>query len=104
MERPQYTIIGFDNNNVNEQINDAITFQIMNVTECYFNIGSEFYPEDRTNIITVLIIIMKLLNRLFILLRVRMDYLIILNHIKIIEHSKVVIEHMRLILEIKMII
>ena len=104
MERPQYTIIGFDNNNVNKQINDAITFQIMNVTECYFNIGSEFYPEDRMDIIIVLIIIMKLLNRLFILLKVRMDYLIILNHIQIIEHSKVVIEHMCLILEIKMII
>ena len=37
-------------NNVNEQTHDASTFDIMNVTECYFKIGSEFYPEDRMNI------------------------------------------------------
>ena len=47
MERPQYIIVGFENNNVNEQSNDASTFDIMNVTECYCKIGSEFYPEDR---------------------------------------------------------
>ena len=29
---------------------NAITFHIMNVTECYCKIGSEFYPEDRVNI------------------------------------------------------
>ena len=51
MERPQYIIVGFENNNVNEQIHDASTFDIMNVTEYYCKIGSEFYPEDRLNII-----------------------------------------------------
>ena len=50
MERPQYTIVGFGNNNVNEQTHDASTFDVMNVTECYYKIGSEFYPEDRMNI------------------------------------------------------
>ena len=38
------------NNNGNEQTHDASTFDIMNVTECYCKIGSEFYPEDRMNI------------------------------------------------------
>ena len=47
MERPQYIIVGFENNNVNEQTHDASTFDVMNVTECYCKIGSEFYPEDR---------------------------------------------------------
>ena len=46
MERQQYTKIGFENNNVNEQTHDATTFDIMNVTECYCKIGSEFYPEE----------------------------------------------------------
>ena len=50
MERPQYIIVGFENNNVNEQTHDASTFDIMSVTECYCKIGSEFYPEDRMNI------------------------------------------------------
>ena len=50
MENPQYIIIGFENNNVNEQTHDASTFDIMNVTECYCKIDSEFYPEDRMNI------------------------------------------------------
>ena len=50
MERPQYIIIAFENNNVNEQTHDGSTFHIMNVTECYCKIGSEFYPEDRMNI------------------------------------------------------
>ena len=50
MDRPQYVIIGLENNNVNEQTHVASTFDIMNVTECYFKIGSEFYPEDRMNI------------------------------------------------------
>ena len=49
-ERPQYIIVGFENNNVNEQTHDASTFDIMNVTECYCKIGSEIYPEDRINI------------------------------------------------------
>ena len=50
MERPQYIIVGFENNKVNEQTHDASTFHIMNVTESYCKIGSEFYPEDRMNI------------------------------------------------------
>ena len=50
MERPQYITVGFENNNVNEQTHDASTFDVMNVTECYCKIGSEFYPEDRMNI------------------------------------------------------
>ena len=50
MERPQYIIIAFENNNVNEQTHDASTFHIMNVTECHCKIGSEFYPEYRMNI------------------------------------------------------
>ena len=50
MERPQYILVGFENNSVNEQTHDASTFDIMNVTECYCKIGSEFYPEDRMNI------------------------------------------------------
>ena len=50
MERPQYIIVGFENNNVTEQTHDASTFDVMNVTEYYCNIGSEFYPEDRMNI------------------------------------------------------
>ena len=50
MERPQYIIVGFENNNVNEQTHDVSTFDVMNVTECYCKIGSEFYPDDRMNI------------------------------------------------------
>ena len=50
MERPQYIIVGFENTNVNEQTHDASTFHIINVTERYCKIGSEFYPEDRMNI------------------------------------------------------
>ena len=49
MERPQYIIVGFENNNVNEQTHDASTFDVMNVTECYSKIVSEFYPEDIMN-------------------------------------------------------
>ena len=50
MERPQYILVGFENNNVNEQTHDASTFDVMNVTECYCKIDSEFYLEDRMNI------------------------------------------------------
>ena len=50
MEKPQYIIIGYEHNNVNCQTHDANTFDIINVTECYCKIGSEFYPEDRMNI------------------------------------------------------
>ena len=35
MERRQYIITGFENNNVDEQTHDASTFHIMNFTECY---------------------------------------------------------------------
>ena len=50
MERPEYIIVGFENNNVIEQTHDASTFHIMNVTECYCKVGSEFYPDDGMNI------------------------------------------------------
>ena len=50
MERPKYIIVGFKNNNVNEQTHDASIFHTMNVTDCYCKICSEFYPEDRMNI------------------------------------------------------
>ena len=59
IERPQYYIIGFKNNNVNEQNHDAKTFDIIIVIECYCTIGSEFYPEHRIKIIMVLINIMR---------------------------------------------
>ena len=49
MERPQYIIFVFEINNVNEQTHDASPFHVVNVTECYCKIGSEFYPEDRMN-------------------------------------------------------
>ena len=50
MERPKYKIIGFENNNNDEQTHDASTFDKMNVTECYCKIDIEFYLEDRMNI------------------------------------------------------
>ena len=50
MEKPQYIIVVFENNNVNEQTHDASTFDIMNVTEFYCKIDSKFYPEERMNI------------------------------------------------------
>ena len=81
MERLQYKIIGFENNNVNEKTHDANIFNGMNVTECYCKMGSELYPEDRMNIIMVLIIIMRLLKRLLILVKIIMGYLILLNQI-----------------------
>ena len=43
MERSHYIIVGFENNNNNEQTHDPITFDIMNVTECFCKIGGEFY-------------------------------------------------------------
>ena len=49
MDRAQYIIIGLEKNNVNEQTHVANTFDIMNVTECSFKIGGEFYTEDRRN-------------------------------------------------------
>ena len=50
IERPQYIIIGFENNDVNEQTNDASTSVTVDVTECHCKIGEEFYPEERINI------------------------------------------------------
>ena len=51
IERPQYIIIGFEKkNNVIGQTHDASTFDIMIATECYCEICSQFYPEDRMNI------------------------------------------------------
>ena len=50
MERPQFIIVSFENNNANEQTHVASTIDIMNVTECFCNIGSKFYPHDRMNI------------------------------------------------------
>ena len=73
MERPQYIIVGFENNNINEQTYDASTFDIRNVTVCYRKIGSEFYPEDRI-LIMALIIIMRLLMRLIALIKIIMGY------------------------------
>ena len=51
MERPQYIIIAFENDNFNEQTHDSSTFHIMSFTECYCNIDSQSYPEDRMNTI-----------------------------------------------------
>ena len=44
MERPQYIIVSFENNNVNEQTHDASTFDVMNVTECYCRLVVSFIP------------------------------------------------------------
>ena len=74
MKISQYKTIGFEIINVNDETNDASTFDIMNVTECYFKIGSEFHPEDRMNITMVLIIIMRLLKRILTLIKIVMDY------------------------------
>ena len=104
MERPQYIIIGFENNNVNEQTHDSSTFDIMNNIECYCKIGSEFNPEDRMNINYGT----KNYNEAFKGIdNFNKDYNGLpqnINNIKIIEHSKVFIEYMYLILDIKMII
>ena len=40
----------FENNTFNEQTQDASAFGLMNVTQCYCKIGTEFHPEDRLNI------------------------------------------------------
>ena len=48
-KRPQYIIVGLENNNANEQTHDASTVDIMDISECYCKIGSEFYPENRMN-------------------------------------------------------
>ena len=51
IERPQYIMIGFEKNNVDEQTHDASIFNELNDTEWFCKVGSEFYPEDRMNII-----------------------------------------------------
>ena len=77
MERPQYIIVGFENNNVNEQTHDASTFDVINVTECYCTIGSEFYPEDRMKITYGTNNYMRLLKRLLASIKIIMGYHII---------------------------
>ena len=57
-EIPQYVIVTFENNNVNDQANDSSKFIEMDVTECYCKIGSVTYPDDRMTIIMVLKVIM----------------------------------------------
>ena len=77
MERLQYIIVGFENNNVNEQTHDASTFDIMNVTECHCKIGSEFFPEDRMNINYGTNNYNEALMRLLALIKIIMGYHII---------------------------
>ena len=99
MERPQYIIDVFENNNVNEQTHDASTFHIMNVTECYCKIGSEFYPEDRMNINYGTNIYNEAFKEF---VSFNKDYNGLPHSIKpyiIIEHSKVIIEYMYSILD-----
>ena len=47
IERPQKLIIRFEIKNFNEQTYDASIFDVINVAECYCNIGLKFYPEQR---------------------------------------------------------
>ena len=103
MEKPQNIIVGFENNNVNEQIEDATTFDVMNVTECYCKISGEFYPDDRMNLTYGTSNYNEAFKEIVTFGKIEMYYLRFLNHIKIIKHSKVVIEYMYLILEIKTI-
>ena len=42
MERPQYIIIAFENNNVNEQTHDVSTFDVMTVTEFFVRLVVNF--------------------------------------------------------------
>ena len=104
MKRPQYIIIGFENNNVNEQTHDASTFHIMSVTKCYCKIGSEFYPENRMNITYST----NSYNEAFKEIgSFDKDYNGLPHNIKPYithRHSKVVIEYMYSILDIKVII
>ena len=104
MERPQYIIVGFENNNVCEQTHDASTFDIMNVTECYCKIGSEFYPEDRMNINYGTNNYNEAFKEIVSFIE---DYNGLPHNIKQYinhGHSKVVIEYMYSILDVKVII
>ena len=96
IERPQYIIIGFENDNFNEQTHDVSTFDIMNVTERYCKIGSEFYPDGRMNINYGI----NNYNEAFKeIVNFNKDYNGLPHNIKPyinIEHSKVVIEYMYL--------
>ena len=79
MQRPQYIIICFENNNVNEQAHDASKFDLMNITEFYCKNGSDFYPEDKMNNNYHSNSYVEDLKRLLISIKIIMDYLIILN-------------------------
>ena len=46
---PQYFMVIFENNNVNDQTNDSSIFNEMDVTKCFRKTGSVTYPEDRLN-------------------------------------------------------
>ena len=97
--------------NVNEQTHHATTFDIINVTECYCKIGCEFYPEDRLNInygtnnyneaFKEIVSFNKDYNGLPHNIK---PYIYIYIYIYILEQSKLVIEYMYLILDIKVII
>ena len=101
MERLQYDIIGFENNNAKEQIHDASMIDIMNFIECYCTIDKEFYPEDRMNINYGTNNYNEAFKEIVNFIK---DYNGLPHNIKpytIIEHSKVVIEYLYLILDIK---
>ena len=74
MERPQYIIVGFENNNVNEQTHDASAFDIMNVI---VRLVVSFIPRIERILIMVPIIIMRLLKRLLALIKIIMGHHII---------------------------
>ena len=42
MERPQYILVCFEKNNVDEQTHDASIFDVIHVTECYCKIVCDF--------------------------------------------------------------
>ena len=104
IEKPQNIIVGFENNNVDEQTDDATTFDVMNVTECYWKIGGGFYPDDRMNLNYGTNNYNEDFKEIVTFRKIKMDYLMFLNRIKIMKHSKVFIEYMYLTLEIKTII
>ena len=81
MEGPQCIIIVFENNNVNEQAQDASTFHIMNVFECYCKIGNEFHLEDRMNINYGTNYYNEAFKEIVIFTKIIMGYLILSNHI-----------------------
>ena len=44
MEKPQYIIVGFENNNVNEQTHDASTFDVMKLLNVIVRLVVSFIP------------------------------------------------------------